>query len=102
MEKSKLEKELAGLINSDGWCGVVQKKYRTITFVNTVFSIVSSLINCLDYNNINYRKYNYDGVIDKRTLKKNKRLWRVMIMNQNDIDKLQEKLSYSIKEFKYG
>lgn len=90
----------AGLINSDGWCGFSQKKYKTITFTNTVFSIVEALTECLNYNDVLHKEYEYKGYFDKRTNKRNKSQKQIHILRQKEIDKFQCKLSYGIKKFK--
>jgi len=93
---------VAGLINSDGWCGHFhsRKNLKRIVFCNTVRSIVDSLESSLGKNKIDYRCYHRDGVIDKRTKKKNKEQWVVSINKKETISKLINECSYNLKEFK--
>jgi len=90
----------AGLINSDGWCGYANKKYKTIGFTNTVFSITEGLTECLKFNGVGYKRYDYEGSIDKRTGNKSKRQFQVRIYGSREIDKIKDKLSYNLKDFK--
>lgn len=93
---------IAGLINSDGWCGNIlnRKNLKKITFCNTVLSIVESFKQSLEKNRIDYKCYHRDGVVDKRTKKKNREQWMISIHRKMAIEKLIGECFYNLKEFK--
>ena len=69
----------AGLINTDGH--ISHGKYRSIIFCNTVDSIVKAYCECLQHNNVYFRKYFYAV---RKTWKSS---YRVYIMRQSDVQK---------------
>lgn len=94
---------IAGLINSDGYCGFSRtktNKFKKIRFSNTVYSIVESLKKSLEKNKIDYRCYYKDGKFDKRTGNTNKNFWIIDINKKRSINLLINNCIYDLKEFK--
>ena len=78
----------AGLINSDGHFHKDKQGYCSITFTNTVESIINAYKKCLDYNNISYKRYTYIPKVDKRSNNTYKRSWFVKILRKHDLEKI--------------
>lgn len=91
---------VVGLINSDGWCGYMSKRYRIISFVNTTFSIIKCFKQNLENNKIDYKCYHVNGRIDKRTNNMSKEQWLITIRKKDSIKKLIDKSYFNLKEFK--
>jgi len=90
----------AGLTNSDGHVSLTKTGKEKLIFTNTVKSIVDSFCHCLDQNDIEYRRYKYDGIIDKRTGRKNKDAMSVYVEKQISVAQFRKICSFSMKEYK--
>jgi len=84
----------AGLINSDGHVVLIRNKYENIGFTNTVKSIVQSLKQCLNYNDIQFSSYHYNLSPDKRTGKIYHSSYQIRIGRKEEIAKLRRITKY--------
>lgn len=91
----------AGMINSDGSCVLIHRGERThenIRISGVTKTIIDSCSHCLTVNNISYRKYYYEGRVDKRTGNLNKGVNIIHLGQKKEIQKIREKTSFNIKE----
>lgn len=86
------------MINSDGSCGLIRKKYETIRITNTVVSIVESCRFCLGLHGIEYGFYNYPSRMDKRNGNWNRERYLLVIGRGDQIKNLRRKSYFRIKE----
>jgi hypothetical protein len=88
----------AGLINSDGHVSLTRTGKEKLVFTNTVKSVVDSFCQSLEQNDIEYKRYRYDGLVDKRTGRKNKDMMTVYIEKQASVAKFRKICYFSMKE----
>jgi hypothetical protein len=67
-----------------------------------IFIILESCSFCLDYNNIDHRRYHRDGRIDKRNGNLNKDIYIISICKIASINRLREKVFFKVKESSNG